>query len=692
MTRLFARLGSATALALLAACGGGGGVEPQIGPPASINISTSPSATSVVGSSAGVLAVKVVDATGKALSAIAVSFTATGGATTNPASATTDANGLAQTTVTLGTVAGPVTVTATVTGTALKADASITATAAPTAACITLPVGTLVTYSGVSTGCVSGSSAGGEFALVAYNSTPDGSSTLTATVTGNGLGTAPTTSLSPTSISASRMLTPLGVAANALVPDEAFHLRQMARARTELRGKAAGARAWYAARNAGGSTTLGGYTISPRRGVIPASPTMGQLVSVNVNGDDGCINARYRGARIAAVGTRSVVLADTLNPVGGFTDADYQRFADRFDNLVYPLDTDNFGTPSDIDGNGRVGILFTAAVNEMTPANSNSYVGGFFFARDLYPNTTQNGLGACAGSNVAEMFYMLVPDPQGKINGNVRRAGFVDTLTTGVLAHEFQHLINASRRLFVNTAGRDVDELTWLNEGLSHVAEELLYYRESGKQPRQNLSGDDVYTNSRSTYPFFKADAASNFSRLTSYLSSPGGNSPVIDNDDLATRGAAWSFLRYAADQVGGSEAAIWARFDNSTTSGFASLQYALGQDPLPLLRTWALANYLDDLGVGTDTHFQHLSWNFRSVYGTVFGSYDTTGTIFTPSGYPLSITRLADNATASVSVRGGSASYYRFAVGAGRDATLTFSSGGQAPGAALQFNVVRTK
>jgi hypothetical protein len=683
MNRQLFRFGSAAALVLLAACDESIAI-PKAGPPASVNISTSPSATSEVGSSAGVFAVKVVDASGKAVSATPVSFSATGGATTNPASAVTDVAGLAQTNVTLGSVAGPVTVTATVTGTAIKADASITATAAATSSCIVLPVGTIVTYRNMPTGCVSGSSAGAEFALIAYNSIGNGSSTLSATITGTGLAAAPTGSRYPTSASGSGATLPIGTGAPALVADEAFHLRQMARVRAELQGKAEGARAWYAARmgNASGA----------RRNVIPASPTVGQVISLNVNGNEGCTNAQYHGARIVAVGTKSIVLADTLNPAGGFSAADYQRVADRFDSIVYPLDTDNFGTPSDIDGNGRVGILFTRAVNEMTPANSNSYVGGFFSPRDLYPTTAQGGFGACAGSNVAEMFYMLVPDPNGTINGNVRRTGFVDTLTTGVVAHEFQHLINASRRLFVNTAGRDVDETIWLNEGLSHVAEELLYYKESGKQPRQNLSGPDVYTNSRSTYPFFKADAASNFSRLTSYLSAPGANSPIVDNDDLATRGATWSFLRYAADQVGGSEAAVWARFGNSTTRGFASLQFALGQDPVPLLRSWALANYLDDLGVGTDTHFQHLSWNFRSVYGTVFGSYDPTGTIFTPMGYPLSVTGLANNTAAGVSVRGGSASYYRFAVGANSDATLTFSSGGQTPDTALQFNVVRTK
>ena len=54
-----------------------------------------------------------------------------------------------------------------------------------------------------------------------------------------------------------------------------------------------------------------------------------------------------------------------------------------------------------------------------------------------------------AGSNTGEMFYLLAPDPTGAINGNVGATGFVDSVTTSVLAHEFQHLINASRRLYV---------------------------------------------------------------------------------------------------------------------------------------------------------------------------------------------------------------------------------------------------
>jgi hypothetical protein len=553
-------------------------------------------------------------------------------------------------------------------------------------------VGDLVTFSGVSNGCLSGTVGGAEFALVAFNSTASGSSLLSATVTGSGLGTAPSSSLLPAAVPLASS-PPLALGARtALVPDESFHLRLQARAHEELRGKASAAREWQRTR-APTATNLGTFAVAPSYSSIPAVVAVGDVVTLNVNPNVGCSSPTYHGARVMAIGTKSIVLADTLNPSGGFTAADYLRFADRFDNIVYPMDTDAFGVPSDIDRNGRVAILFTRAVNELTPVGAGYYVGGFFYERDLYPATSTSPGFACPASNEGEMFYMLVPDPNGTINKNVRRTGFVDSLTTSVIAHEFQHLINASHRLYVNTSARFVSETTWLNEGLSHIAEELLYYRESGKQSRLNLSGADVYTNSRSTYPYFRQDVSANFSRLISYLDGPGDNSPVADNDSLATRGATWSFLRYAVDQLYPADGAVWSRFDNSTTSGLGTLQFALGPVDLPLLfRNWALANYLDDTGFGTDARFAHKSWNFRSIYGTVFGGYDPTGTVFTPLGYPLKVTPLTQGVGAPVRVRGTSASYYRFRVDAGREALLTFANAGAAPDPALQFVIVRTK
>ena len=285
----------------------------------------------------------------------------------------------------------------------------------------------------------------------------------------------------------------------------------------------------------------------------PSGPVnLGDLVSLNVNGNDPCTGAVYHAARVVAISEKAIILSDTLNPKNGFTTADFQRFATRFDTLVYPLDVANFGEPLDIDKNGHIAILFTRAVNELTPARANSYVGGFVFSRDLFPVTATARAQACAGSNQGEYFYMLAPDPTGVVNGNVRTTGFVDSATVPVLAHEFEHLINAARRLYVNTAPTFEDK--WLDEGLAHIAEELLFYRESGLAPRSNIGITALRAGGGATA---FGTMGGNLSRYRSYLQAPDGNSPYALDDSLATRGATWSLLRYAVDRVNATDGFI---------------------------------------------------------------------------------------------------------------------------------------
>lgn len=278
---------------------------------------------------------------------------------------------------------------------------------------------------------------------------------------------------------------------------------------------------------------------------------LGDVVSLNVNGVDACSNPVYHASRVVAVGTRAIILSDTLNPKNGFSTADFQRYAARFDSLVYPLDVANFGDPTDIDKNGRIAILFSRAVNELTTRGSPQYVGGFAFSRDLFPNVGNARAQACAASNQGEYFYALTPDPTGSINGNVRSTGFVDSVTTAVLAHELSHIINASRRLYVNNAN-DFEE-KWLDEGLAHIAEELLYYRESALQPRTNidLNLSRLTTTARTAY---NLDMSGNASRYRSYLLASAASSPYALDDSLATRGAAWSLLRYAVDRLNATD------------------------------------------------------------------------------------------------------------------------------------------
>jgi len=393
--------------------------------------------------------------------------------------------------------------------------------------------------------------------------------------------------------------------------------------------------------------------------------------------------ADVRTATVRAVSARAVIVADNANPTGGFEDPDYAQIAAEFDNAVYPLLIQNFGTPTDIDASGgRVVIFYTRAVNELTPPGSQSVVGGFFHPRDLFPRLGPDPNGTdddCPTSNEAEMFYMLVPDPNGEVNGNVRTKESVRRGTVGIIAHEFQHLINASRRIYVNNA-EDFEEV-WLNEGLSHIAEELMFYHASGLQPRQNITVNTLRSSS-TILAAVNAYQVSNFRRLIEYLENPEGNSPYANNDELATRGATWQLLRYAADRSTTTQQTIWFNLVNSRTAGIPNFTAVFGVQFIPLVRDWAIAQYTDD-AVSTAATLQHPSWHYRSILPALLD----------PPVYPLRTRTLGGGTAVSFTLRGGSAAYLRFAVAGSTTARISAAGSAGAPvSPAVSVTVVRTK
>jgi hypothetical protein len=404
---------------------------------------------------------------------------------------------------------------------------------------------------------------------------------------------------------------------------------------------------------------------------IPSNPTIGQILRLNANADSECTAPDYRGARVVAITNSAIIVADTLNPAGGYTDAEYASFGVTFDTLIDPLDRAAFGDPSDIDGNSRIVLFFTKAVNDLTPTTSTSYIGGFFHGRDLFPTTETADFAACASSNVGEMFYVMVPDP--KRGGPFAKAN-VASEVLGTLAHEYQHLINASRRMFVNTTATDFEE-TWLNEGLSHIAEELLFYRVSGLKPRQDLDASAIRASSAYVDAFndYESD---NFGRYREFLQSPSKFSVYSDNDSLETRGATWAFLRDAADRKAASDGDTWFRLVNSTTTGMANLRAVFGNGVLNQVRDWGTSVLTDDM-TGVDASYQQPSWNFRSIFAAL-----TSSTVF-----PVATVALATG-TKSVTLVGGATSYIRFSVASGSTASVQWST----PPTSVQLTLVRTK
>jgi hypothetical protein len=341
--------------------------------------------------------------------------------------------------------------------------------------------------------------------------------------------------------------------------------------------------------------------------------------------------------------------------------------------------TEVFGEPTDLDDNGgRITLFFTSAVNELTPAGSRGAVVGYFNARDVLPRAGDAG---CPASNEAEVLYAIVPDPTGTVNGNRRAKETVSRSITAVLAHEYQHLVNAARRVYVNDA-RTFEE-TWLNEGLSVIAEELMFYRVAGMSPRGNV-GIDALLASSARFDAFNTYQLGNFNRVIEQLRYPESNSPFYNLDEVGTRGATWQFLRYAADHSGMDEQTLWQKLVNARTAGIANFSAVFGADFMTLVRDWATARYVDDAVPQTPANYQQPSWNYRSILPSLVPS----------RAFPLRTWTLGDGAPLRVVLRAGGAAYVRFGVAAGATGTVrvtSSASGGTVPGE-VSFTIVRTR
>ena len=405
-----------------------------------------------------------------------------------------------------------------------------------------------------------------------------------------------------------------------------------------------------------------------------AAPEVGELLSFNVA--ISCTEETLRTGRVMHVSDHAVVVADTANPVDLLPE-DYAYFGVTFDTLVYPVETAHFGTPSDIDENDRSILFFTSAVNQRNARTAQSVTIGFFWSGDLFPEEEAEVLQACPGGNQAEMFYLVAPDPNGAV-GPIFTLERVRELAIPLIGHEFQHLVNASRRIFVNEAG--TFEATWLNEGLSHAAEELLFYGASGLEPLSNLTVEDIRTAANGVAAFNEF-MAGNLSNFRQYLSEPDTAS-LMGIDNLSTRGATWSFLRYAADRSGRGDEAFFFDLVNSRVDGLDNLAQVIGADPpLDWIRDWTVSVYADDLVPAIEPRYTQLSWHMRSIYE---GS--------TVEFYPLQLRSLTSGDPLGVDLLPGGAVFTRFDMEPGQPSVLTVDAGEGALPNGLRGSLLRVR
>ena len=520
--------------------------------------------------------------------------------------------------------------------------------------------------------CVGGP-AGAEYVLVSTYLAPEPGASTPLVLEAE--GTAPAAGPLPAPPAAAGMGSlPLGVAA-----DEASHLERDAafdhglrlREERELRPRIRdGAPS--------GWTAAAGIARAPA-----AVPTPGTILELNAQATSACSNAVLRGAEVMAVSGDAIVVADTARPAHGFSTSDFQGFAAAFDTLVAPLVRRNFGRETDLDGNGRVILFFTPEVNRLTKAGDTRFVAGFFYSRDLFPRVSTPRLQECATSNEAEILYLMVPDPSGTINQNRRDIDEIRRITLSTIGHEFQHLVNAARRIHVLNLPTDrVFEEVWLNEGLSHAAEELLFFQTSGLSPRSNLGLTQVLAGGPRAENAFAAYRV-NLQRYRMFLAAPEIHSAYNSVDSLQTRGAAQNFLRYAADRVPQGEEAFFRALVNGPQVGWENLATRVGGGTM--LRRWyadwTVAHFADDRVPGIEMAFRHRSWSHPSLFATL-----------NVSSYPLRTRLLTPQNPVSVQLLAGGAVYGRFTVPGPEVARITTSTGGGALPAELHLTLLRTR
>ncbi len=284
---------------------------------------------------------------------------------------------------------------------------------------------------------------------------------------------------------------------------------------------------------------------------------------------------------------------DTLSP------ATFQDFGTTFDRDLYEVATSAFGSESDVDQNGLVLILMTPVVNQLTPQSEceSTVITGFFFSIDIDPAFSDDR----QRSNQAEVFYALTPDPTG-VAGCTHPVDRVRRLVPVTFMHEVQHMISYSQHVLVRGGS---SEVLWLNEGLSHISEELAALHFAAMNDDERFS------------QFALGDLYDAFL----YLEDPGATFTLFSEGSgtLAERGGAWLFLRWLIDQHG---AVTLRRLVETSVTGADNVAAAAGYPFEQLVAEWLLANWVSDLtDFEAPARLTYVTWpRLRFTFGELHG------------------------------------------------------------------------
>jgi hypothetical protein len=349
------------------------------------------------------------------------------------------------------------------------------------------------------------------------------------------------------------------------------------------------------------------------------------------------------------MGTNIFIYVDTAAPKDGFTSAQLQAFGNLFDKTLYGIDVEAFGTPSDIDGNGHTDVLMSPIVNGITPRSrcQEGFVAGFFFGLDLVPDQDPTN------SNGGEIFYTIVPDPDSSVSCE-HSVPQLEAITPATFLHEFQHMISFNQHFLVH---HGPDEVAWLNEGLSHIAESLGadYYMDKFPPPTGRSSPDQLFPDSAEG--FIGGDLINSYQYLlnTASLDDTASVTNWKGDGTLVQRGAAWLFLRWLGEQKGHG---IYKALENTSLTSIANVTQQAGEPFPALFGDFSLALYTDSLpGISRDLIGSRYRFGdripLRQVYARIFETSQGPNSDF-PRPFPIVLNSIAtDGSSASTMPRG---------------------------------------
>lgn len=140
-----------------------------------------------------------------------------------------------------------------------------------------------------------------------------------------------------------------------------------------------------------------------------------------------------------------------------------------FEERVWPAVTGAFGAPTDVDRNGKLLVLLS---HELGAHQNGGWLIGYFGDADLMRARDDSPGCTDGGSNHGEIVF-LNDLHNGALNG-WSASELLSEIYPATLAHEMQHLLNLGHRCVERAC--DGPQETWINEGLSKVAEDLAGY------------------------------------------------------------------------------------------------------------------------------------------------------------------------------------------------------------------------